>query len=756
MNLQYWKNALLCCCLFAITACSDEETVNPPAPTEIPEQPAELAEQLAQYNSDIAALQLMVDGEVEVVDYTSDEQHNYTLELSDGKIVNAALQAETDTDIPAFAINADGYWEYQLGGEKQTLTDLSGNPVPARKSLGKGTFTPQLALGEDGCWQMSLNGAHWKKLSDTPAPSLEGKTAASYSLFKSVTENEDGTLSLALSGGEMVLSIDATVSSSAQAWKKFFMKSEDNVLLDYSYAGYNHGESAPLDGFAWGYKVINVKERMEKDNLSAREALIKILDENKLVRVSNQNATNATAKIVIYFPAGDYDLQPAGVPDKFPEIYGGNFVIKGDGAGKTRLLMNNPIGTNESTTAPLLTIKHTNSPANINNSKILATVVENAAKGSFSVKVGSANELSVGKWVQLRLRSGNDELLKKEVGPIYSQMTTEWSVAQQPGLSETNENGKGVNVMEFHQIKSIDGNVVTFYEPIMHEVDIAYNDYDGGWIIRDYKYFENVGVEDLSFVGKAITPYYHHGDNDQYAPDAWLYDSGYMPLQLNRVVNSWVRNVSFESVSEAVTFGESANCSAYNISITGNRGHSAVRAQGSSRVFIGKVSDESFDTRGHGQWHGCGVSKPSMGTVVWNCNWGQDACFESHATQPRATLFDNCRGGLVRYHAGGADTEAPNHLSDLTLWNLEVTGTIDEKGINFASDFKWWDAGNVWWKIYPPIVVGTHGQAVTFSQEEGQLTYEESTGVKVTPESLYEAQLQKRLGYVPAWLKALK
>ena len=534
------------------------------------------------------------------------------------------------------------------------------------------------------------------------------------------------------------------------------MKSEDNVLLDYSYAGYNHGESAPLDGFAWGYKVINVKERMEKDNLSAREALIKILDENKLVRVSNQNATNATAKIVIYFPADDYDLQPKGVTDKFPEIYGGNFVIKGDGAGKTRLLMNNPIGTDESTTAPLLTIKHTNSPANINNSKILATVVENAAKGSFSVKVGSVNELSVGKWVQLRLRSGNDELLKKEVGPIYSQMTTEWSVAQQPGLSETNENGKGVNVMEFHQIKSIDGNVVTFYEPIMHEVDIAYNDYDGGWVIRDYKYFENVGVEDLSFVGKAITPYYHHGDNDQYAPDAWLYDSGYMPLQLSRVVNSWVRNVSFESVSEAVTFGESANCSAYNISITGNRGHSAVRAQGSSRVFIGKVSDESFDTRGHGQWHGCGVSKPSMGTVVWNCNWGQDACFESHATQPRATLFDNCRGGLVRYHAGGAENEAPNHLSDLTLWNLYVTGTIDEKGINFASDFKWWDAGSIWWKIYPPIVVGTHGQAVTFSQEEGQLTYEESTGVKVTPESLYEAQLQNRLGYVPAWLKSLK
>lgn len=760
MNLQFWKKIVFCGCLFAITACSDEETVNPSTPIEIPEQPAELAEKLAQYNSDIAAIQLMVDGKVEVVDYISDEQHNYTLKLSDGKIVNAALQTEVDTDIPLFAINAEGYWEYMLGGEKQTLTDLSGNPVPACKSLGKGTFTPQLALGEDGCWQMSLNGVHWKKLSDTPAPSLEGKTVASYSLFKSVTENEDGTLSLALSGGDMVLSIDAAVSSSAQAWKKFLMKSEDNVLLDYSYAGYNHGESAPADGFAWGYKVINVRERMVKDNLSARDALIKILDENKLVRVSSTSATNASAKIVIYFPAGNYDLQPEGNTAKFPEIYGGNFVIKGDGIGKTCLLMNNPIGTSESTTAPLLTIKHTNSPTNVGNSKILAQVTENAAKGSFSVKVASAAALSVGKWVQLRLRSGNNELLKEEVGPMYNQMTTSWSIAQQPGLvgadlTKANEDGKGVNVMEFHQIKSIDGNMVTFYEPIMHEVNVAYNDYDGGWVIRDYKYFENVGVEDLTFVGKAITPYYHHGEG-QDESKAWLYDSGYVPLQLNRVVNSWVRNVSFESVSEAITFGESANCSAYNISITGNRGHSAVRAQGSSRVFIGKVCDESSDSRGHGQWHGCGVSKPSMGTVVWNCNWGQDACFESHATQPRATLFDNCRGGLVRYHAGGAENEAPNHLSDLTLWNLYVTGTTDEKGDNFSSDFKWWDAGNIWWKIYPPIVVGTHGNAVTFSKEEGQLTYEESTGVEVTPTSLYEAQLQKRLGYVPAWLNALK
>ena len=62
------------------------------------------------------------------------------------------------------------------------------------------------------------------------------------------------------------------------------------------------------DGFAWGYKVCNVKQRMEQENIPALEAFIRILDENKLIRKTTLNATNANAKIVIYFPAGEYVL----------------------------------------------------------------------------------------------------------------------------------------------------------------------------------------------------------------------------------------------------------------------------------------------------------------------------------------------------------------------------------------------------------------------------------------------------------------
>ena len=59
-----------------------------------------------------------------------------------------------------------------------------------------------------------------------------------------------------------------------------------------------------------------------------------------------------------------------------------------------------------------------------------------------------------------------------------------------------------------------------------------------------------------------------------------------------------------------------------------------------------------------------------MGAVIWRVHWGLDACFESHATQPRATLIDNCTGGFMQSRQGGDYNQLPNHLDDLTIWNM--------------------------------------------------------------------------------------
>lgn len=561
---------------------------------------------------------------------------------------------------------------------------------------------------------------------------------------------------------------------SATAWQNF-LSGNENILLDYSYAGYKHGEGTPPDAFAMGYTVKNIKD-YKVNGVSDRQAFINILAESGILATKElagedgyKNRTKE-ANLVIYFPEGTYvlhnDDDNTTVSDKQQDakdskgnnvstaikISASNLIIKGDGPGKTIIKMetpNLPTSVSDTGSSPeMINIGHTNG---LDQSGLKeSTVSQDALKGAYSVSVSDASWIKAGDWVQLRTRSDNSAFVSEELGPIVPKTTLEggnWSI------TESVASGGGVKITEFHQVKSVSANEVTFYEPIMHRVNKDYN-----WILRQYKYLYNVGIEGITFVGNALNGYSHHGDDNQSTKDelGWQYDGAYKPLVLSRVVNSWVRNVNFTSVSEAVSLNESANSSAYNITIDGMRGHSAVRAQHSTRVFIGRVNDISTgnDAKGNpcnGQFHGCGVSKPSIGCVIWNSTWGKDACFESHATQPRATLFDNCRGGLVYYRAGGAEKENPNHLADLTIWNLAVEGTDSHAGA-----FSWWSNDDRWWKIYPPIVVGTHGQNVTFAEPALQMTHEESTGTKVTPESLYEAQLRKRLGYVPAWLNALK
>ena len=51
-----------------------------------------------------------------------------------------------------------------------------------------------------------------------------------------------------------------------------------------------------------------MKERMEAKNLTARAALIDILQEKNLTRKNDTNGNNPNARVVIYFPEGEYVL----------------------------------------------------------------------------------------------------------------------------------------------------------------------------------------------------------------------------------------------------------------------------------------------------------------------------------------------------------------------------------------------------------------------------------------------------------------
>ena len=537
------------------------------------------------------------------------------------------------------------------------------------------------------------------------------------------------------------LSLTAPIhAQETPAWQKFANKSQDNILLDFSYAGYHHGlEAPPADVYSLGYTVYNVLDYGAKpnDGKSDRSAVEAIM--NKI----GSGKPNANA--IIYFPEGEYilhstdddtkDATTGKVTSNTLNLVMGHVIIKGAGRDKTTLIMDAPMqpqNPDQMYSSPvMLSIRHNGGGDN----QLLAKVTGSAKKNDMSIDVDDASKLHVGDWVKLHMKNADQKVIDEELNGLKATKS----------MSNLKE---GVEVIDRHQIKSIDGNRITFEEPIMHAVNPDY-----GWEILTFSHYEEVGVEDLAFEGYSTEYFHHHA--------SWEDDGAYKPLNFMRLVNSWLRRVDFRSVSECMTFQDCANSLCLDIEISGNRGHSAVRMANSSRGFIGKVYDHSdgyLDAdktftkpmENLGQYHACGISKHSIGNVIWNCRWGDDACFESHATQPRASLFDQCSGGFMQLRMGGDLAQLPNHLDDLTIWNFDCLA-------NHPSEypFEWWYPTEAkWYKTMPPTVVGFHGKSVTFA--ENQMKLNENQGVTVTPGSLYEAQLTLRLGYLPQWVTDAK
>lgn len=491
-------------------------------------------------------------------------------------------------------------------------------------------------------------------------------------------------------------------------WQKFVAAQktgEPTLLLDFSYAGYRHAETGvPMVT----HKVFNVVDfgAVADDGKSDREPFEKAIA-----------AAVANGSGIIYFPKGRFILRDADSPNTPIVIPAGNIVLRGEGSqtGGTELFMevsNPPKNPSQMWSSPeMVTFKV------VGGSKAKITdVTADAQRGSYNVEVASTAALKVGDWVCLALQNNSPELIAKELAP-YS-VDTKW----------TDLTVNGVAVHDYHMITAISGNKVTFKEPIMHGVESKY-----GWFIRKFPRIEEVGVENLAFVGNWKKAFIHHRD--------WEHDGGYKPLTFNGVINSWIRDVRFTDISEALSVISSANVSVYDCRITGNMGHSAMRAQGSSRVFFGKVVDEPS------QWHSLGISKPSIGNVLWRITTRSNSCFESHASQPRATLFDCCEGGFMRGRAGGAENNNPNHMGDLFFWNYKATDAAKK-------DFDFWATDTPYWRFVMPAFIGFHGNATTFVQS--QVATDESHGQPVDPESLYEAQLKLRLGKLPQWLEQLK
>lgn len=238
---------------------------------------------IVQMNRDVADMQQIAEGKVKVLTCMKESNGRYLVELDNGHVLTVYAEEEQvkKNSVPLVGIDADGYWVCELDGKTENLTTADGQLAAALSSAGKGTFTPQFRVGGKNLWEVSYNGSQWMQIGTRQVWDVEKEPAAAFSPFAGCSADEDaGTLTISLRCGEKKINAQVQGKGTTDAWNKFVAGSADNVLLDFSYAGYKHGEVEAPDGFALGYKTINVKEYMDAHpDLTAREAFLKLLKE---------------------------------------------------------------------------------------------------------------------------------------------------------------------------------------------------------------------------------------------------------------------------------------------------------------------------------------------------------------------------------------------------------------------------------------------------------------------------------------------
>ena len=472
----------------------------------------------------------------------------------------------------------------------------------------------------------------------------------------------------------------------------------EHEVPDYSYVGYHRSErSIPhVEGPIFDITDFGAEANDDRPDREAIEAAVA--------------AAAAQGGGVVYIPAGRFDL--SAVSDAAPlVIRHSRIVLRGAGADLSELHLSEAL-------PPPPPMRLWASPYAVqfaapSRSAEPVALTQPASRGDSKIEVAAVGSLQAGDWIILSLKNTDQAFRERELAG-FAVIDPRW----------TRIIKEGVQVSARHQISAIEGTTIQLTAPVLKAMQPT-----DGWQVVPWYPIEEVGVEHLTLSGDWQERFVHHR--------SWVDDGGYSLLQFSNVVNSWIRDCRFVDVSRAASIAGSAHITVLDSEILGTPGHSAIYLSGSTRCLLARVSDLA------GQHHSLGVAARSIGNVIWRSYWESHTSFESHASQPRHTLFDSCIGGIMKGRAGGALGALPNHLEGLILWNHHKTNQA-------LTDFPFEDLAATHWRFLQPLIVGMHGTPIDFREGQSKVLL---LGEPIAAGSLFETQAMRRLGVMPADLR---
>ena len=478
-------------------------------------------------------------------------------------------------------------------------------------------------------------------------------------------------------------------------WKKFIGEPAPvgtPDLIDYSYAGYKNGTEGIPEDFAYTVHNVTRYGATPDDGNSDGAGIRAALD------------AAAIGRSIVFFPPGQYDvLLDDDVKDSFI-VRGHHVIVRGSGAQ----------GAGKGGT----TIKMHNEFAEGNERLFVTPGVDNgwsrgvpSVSGSFPsgmkyFDVNNAIPLNGHQFITLR----GDHLLGKDYDKISSHPLTD--------IPDSYIRVKdGLEVREHHEIDRIEGNRVYLKAPLVTHLKTGMN-------VLWQDFTVGIGFEDLHIDGSFNEVYEH------------LVQRGRGGISLSKTAHSWIRRCRISNVIDAFSISQSYCGSAVNNIVDGRFGHNLGGIFESTYSLVAFLEDHTD----RGMLHGAVVSHYSAGSVIWHVDGPLVGGPDTHGAQSRHSLFDNYKS-ISHHTSGGGRDSLPHHLDGYIRWNNTV-----------LSDTIF----NLW---APDHATFTHGSLIGYKALGGpipQNAYFEGFGTHVSPQSLYEAQLERRLGVLPAWIDASK
>ena len=484
---------------------------------------------------------------------------------------------------------------------------------------------------------------------------------------------------------------DCVPQGTSSLWKDFVTARRtggEPILPDFSYAGYHYSDRAIPDVKGPVFRVTDYGAT-PNDDRHDDEGIQRAID-----------AASVKGGVVL-FPAGRFLVSPTSSVEQTIDIRAGGVVLRGAGAGDgaTEIVMDKmkPGGAIFRIFAPDTA------------SADLATITANARRETFEVEVADASRLTVGQRVVIRYQ--NPAYNKIYFGDL--ELSPKWTRVYDNGMS----------FAEAHRIAAIENRRIRFEEPL--HFSIVMN--PAPFTLRSLAFLEEVGVEDIRFTGKwdeYPEPFEHHKDTN--------HDTAWSIFSVKQIANGWMRRLEFRHVNQAINGDTLVAFTFDRIRYSGKQGHTSIHARRGYGVLIKDNEDTAaFD-------HGPSMGYNAVGTVILRHRMQVAQQIDSHGGVPFATLFDDVTGGIFEDN-GGPYENYPNHAKYMVFWNFAHRARKDH-----VYDF--WSVEKRENNTFAlPIFAGfTSDRSVIFKDEARKVMQNESRGTRVTPTSLFEAQLQLR------------